>query len=122
MPLKNPNSKSFYEKEDEKRPTISKTARRIFVTPRSALKWFTKGVMPRNIYIGMLASHLNATHDEVRAMFKRCHDITNAGYTLPFGIMVGKDMLINSHKRFLDGKHPFPQNESIRDIGHIEYD
>lgn len=118
--MKNPND--IYVHEKEKRLTITTLAKNLLVTPRSVLKWFTKGVMPRKVYIHMLSVYFNTTHDEIINMLTRCHDITNAGYKIPFGQIVSLNMLRNSHNRLKAGNDPFPPDTSIYATDRIEYD
>ena len=39
----------------------------------------------------------NITKEDIKEMITRSHDIINAGYSLPFGLIIEKDMLKKAH-------------------------
>lgn len=118
--MKNPFS--IYVHETEKRPTINRVAKKLGITDMALYKWYFKGATPRKANLGMLANYMQCTTAEALETVTRCHDITKAGYKLPNGLMIYKDMLKNSHARLLAGNDPFPPNTSIYERGRIEYD
>lgn len=116
------NPFTIYAHGGEKRPTINYIADKIGVTQMSLYKWYFKGATPRKANLAMLASYMQCSKDDALATVTRCHDITKAGYKLPNGLMIYKDMLKNSHARLLSGADPFPVDTSIFERGRIEYD
>lgn len=112
----------YNQKEGHERPTITRTAKRIGVSPNTLYAWLTGKKRPRRVNLLVLANHLKISENDAMALIERSSAIAKAGHKLPFGIMVTWDMLTNSYARLLNGQDPFPKDLQKSHTGRIEYD
>lgn len=95
--MKNPRYIFEYEPYEHKRLTLSRLSERIPVPRATLYTWFRRGASPRPHHVAILSNFLKCTKEDIKEMITRSHDIINAGYSLPFGLIIEKDMLKKAH-------------------------